>query len=112
MVPSYKGTPCFLAWLAGLTQSLVPLAKPIKFATPMGALSGKSSHFILPTVVSITAVGPVGRGGVGATDLVAGAVGLAAGRVGLVAGAACDQDSMEVRHRIPTKVKALCIDIF
>src|ERR1041384_7950460 len=103
MVPSYKGTPCFLAWLAGLTQSLVPLAKPIKLATPMGALSGKSSHFILPTVVSMTAVGPVGRGAT---------AGLAAGVVaGLAAGAACDHDNREVTHKIPTKANRLCMDI-
>ena len=28
MVPSYSGTPCFLAWLTGLVQSLLGLADP------------------------------------------------------------------------------------
>src|ERR1700687_1109355 len=42
----------------GLVQSLVPLAKPAKLATPIGALSGKSVQVSLPAVVSITAVGP------------------------------------------------------
>src|ERR1041385_883747 len=102
MVPSYKATPCFLAWLTGLTQSLVPFAKPMKFATPIGALSGKSSHFNLPTVVSMTAVGPVGRGAV--TGAVAGLV------AGFAAGAVCDQDR-EVKHINPSRESSFRIDI-
>src|ERR1700722_985031 len=57
MVPSYRGVPCFFWWVTGLVQSFVPLAKPMKLATPMGALSGKSVQVSLPAVVSITAVG-------------------------------------------------------
>src|SRR5436305_9528879 len=57
MVPSYSGTPCLLAPLTGFFQSFVPLASPMKLATPMGALSGNSVQFIFPAVVSITAVG-------------------------------------------------------
>src|SRR5262249_30181247 len=41
----------------GFFQSLVPLARPMKFSTPMGALSGKRLQYILPTVVSMIAVG-------------------------------------------------------
>src|SRR5579864_1186014 len=59
IVPSYSGTPCLLAPLTGFFQSLVPEAKPMKLATPMGALSGKSVQVILPAVVSIIAVGLV-----------------------------------------------------
>src|ERR1044071_121461 len=57
IVPSYSGTPCLLAPLTGFFQSLVPEARPMKFATPIGALSGKSVQVILPAVVSIIAVG-------------------------------------------------------
>src|SRR5579872_1111415 len=79
IVPSYSGTPCLLAPLTGFFQSLVPEAKPMKFATPIGALSGKSVQVILPAVVSITAVG-----------LAVVAAGLAA--VPAFAGAACPAD--------------------
>src|SRR5580698_4190869 len=41
----------------GLVQSFVPVARPMKLATPIGALSGKSVQVSLPAVVSITAVG-------------------------------------------------------
>src|SRR6476619_2477934 len=57
MVPLYRGTPCFLAPVAGLVQSLVPRASPMKFATPIGALSGNSVQVNLPAVVSMIAVG-------------------------------------------------------
>jgi len=46
--------------VAGFTQSFVPFANPIKFATPIGALSGKSWQVSLPAVVSIIAVGEAG----------------------------------------------------
>src|SRR5579864_553335 len=59
IVPSYSGTPCLLAPLTGFFQSLVPLARPIKFSTPTGALSGKSVHVIFPTVGLMMAVGLV-----------------------------------------------------
>src|SRR5579863_8470939 len=57
MVPSYSGTPCLLAPLAGFFQSFAPVASPIKLATPTGALSGKSVHVIVPTVVLMMATG-------------------------------------------------------
>src|SRR6201987_315275 len=57
MVPSYSGTPCFLACVTGSVQSLVPVASPIKFATPIGAFFGNRVQFILPAVVSMTAIG-------------------------------------------------------
>src|SRR6185312_1548932 len=62
MVPLYSATPCILRPLAGFVQSLVPFAKPMKLATPMGALSGKRVQVSLPAVVSMIAVG--GAGGV------------------------------------------------
>src|SRR6266851_2273519 len=57
MVPLYNGTPCILRWLAGLVQSLVPVARPMKLATPIGALSGNSVQVSLPAVVSMIATG-------------------------------------------------------
>src|SRR5438445_940127 len=78
--------PCFLACETGFVQSFVPSARPIKFATPSGALSGKSLQVILPAAVSITAVGPA--------DVVAG--GFAAGV--FLAGAACAHAASDVRE--------------
>ena len=46
-----------VAPLTGFFQSFVPVASPMKFSTPTGALSGNSVQFILPTVVSMMAVG-------------------------------------------------------
>src|SRR2546427_12117338 len=57
MVPSYSGTPCFFWWVTGLVQSLVPSARPMKLATPMGALSGNNLQVSLPAAVSMSAVG-------------------------------------------------------
>src|SRR3954470_20219978 len=51
IVPSYRGPPCLVAPLTGFFQSLVPLANPMKLATPTGALSGNSVQVILPAVV-------------------------------------------------------------
>src|SRR5438445_9889237 len=92
MVPSYSGTPCLVAPLTGFLQSLVPLARPIKFATPTGALSGKSVQVILPTVVSMMATG------FAAADVVAGL----AAPLGLV-GAVCAHPGNLV-IRINTKI--------
>src|SRR5207253_11107209 len=78
--------PCFLACETGLVQSLVPSAKPIKFSTPSGALSGKSLQVILPAAVSITAVGPA--------DIVAG--GFTAGV--FLAGDVCAHAASDVRE--------------
>src|SRR6478672_10115635 len=87
MVPSYRGTPCFLACEMGFVQSLVPWARPVKLATPIGALSGNRVQVSLPAVVSMTAVGKaaVGVAGLAATA----AAGFLAGAV-LGAGAVCD----------------------
>src|SRR3954453_14973877 len=41
----------------GFFQSFVPLARPMKFSTVLGALSGKSWQEILPIVVSKIAIG-------------------------------------------------------
>src|SRR5579864_6939577 len=84
IVPSYSGTPCLLAPLTGFFQSLVPLARPIKFSTPIGALSGKRVHIILPTLVLIIAVGfvAVAAAGLAALVVLAAVPGLAAPWVG------------------------------
>src|SRR5713226_1285450 len=62
MVPSYSETPCFLAWEVGLVQSLVPSARPMKLATPIGAFSGNNLQVSLPALVSMTAVGSAETG--------------------------------------------------
>src|SRR5215469_10221772 len=41
-----------VAPLGGFFQSLVPVARPMKLFTVMGALSGKSVQLMLPAVVS------------------------------------------------------------
>src|SRR6267154_2777650 len=76
MVPSYRGTPCLVAPLTGFFQSLVPEANPMKFSTPIGALSGNSVQVSLPTVVLMTAIG---FDGVACTAGLAAAPGFAAG---------------------------------
>src|SRR5207302_8748497 len=101
------GTPCFWACVIGLVQSLVPSAKPIKFSTPSGALSGKSLQVILPAAVSITAVGPA--------DIVAGCFTAGVFLAGDVcAHAASDVREMSERiainlHMINLRIVALCI---
>src|SRR5712692_6735991 len=100
MVPSYSGTPCFLAWVTGLAQSFVPSARPMKLATPMGALSGNSLHVSLPAVVSMIAVDcpePV--------DFAA-----LPGFLASLEGAACDQAISEIRQRKENIAKHLRID--
>src|SRR5208282_5842907 len=57
MVPSYRAMLCFLACVTGLVQSLVPFARPMKFATPMGAIFGNSTQWRSPAVVWMMAVG-------------------------------------------------------
>src|ERR1700737_514969 len=89
MVPSYSGTPCFLAWEMGLVQSLVPSARPMKLATPTGALSGKRVQVSLPAAVSMTAVGPVEVVVAGLVATAAAAAGFLVGAV-LAAGDVCD----------------------
>src|SRR6266496_781326 len=60
IVPLYRGTPCILRRVAGAVQSFVPFARPMKFATPIGALSGNSVQVSFPAVVSMIAVGWLG----------------------------------------------------
>src|SRR5512146_2970523 len=57
MVPLYSGVLCFLARDAGLVQSLLPSARPMKFATVIGALSGNNSQVMVPLLVSRIALG-------------------------------------------------------
>src|SRR2546428_10559656 len=92
MVPSYSGTPCFFWWVTGLVQSLVPSARPMKLATPMGALSGNNLQVSLPAVVAMSAVG----------SAEAAVAGLAAGGAGVLGGgvgAACAQPHQQGQNR-------------
>src|SRR5215469_536561 len=70
IVPSYRGLLRTVAPLMGFFHSFVPVASPMKFATPIGALSGKSVQVILPTVVSMmaTGFGPAGAAGFAGAD--------------------------------------------
>src|SRR3954452_21211342 len=52
----------------GSGQSLFPCASPMKFATVFGACLGKSSHFILPMLVSKIASGFAAASAVPATN--------------------------------------------
>src|SRR5579864_4939486 len=68
MVPSYSGRVVFWpVW--GSVHSLVPVARPIKFFTVLGALEGKSSHVRSPAVVWKMAVGAVLAGEAGCAAL-------------------------------------------
>src|ERR1700690_1493795 len=91
IVPSYNGTPCFLACETGLVQSLVPCASPTKLATPIGACLGNKVQVRSPAVVWMMAFGPaeavVAAAGLAAVAGFA-ATGLWAG-ADLEAGAAC-----------------------
>src|SRR5499427_4744460 len=51
MVPSYNGRLCMVAPLKGFFQSFVPVARPTKLSTVIGALSGKSVQLMSPAVV-------------------------------------------------------------
>src|SRR5260370_29669391 len=92
MVPSYSGTSCFLACETGLVQSLVPVARPMKLATTIGATFENSVQCKSPAVVWMMAAG----------SAVAGAelAGLRTGGFGVVAGggveAACAAPSRDV----------------
>src|ERR1700722_15169214 len=94
MVPSYRGTPCFLACVTGLVQSLVPVARPIKLATPMGATLGNSVQCRSPTVAWMMAVGSAAAAG-GVT----GAFGVEA------ACALAKRDAEIIRTRVCNKVR-------
>src|SRR6516165_7634276 len=99
MVPSYSGTPCFLA-PEGLVQSFVPLARPTKFSTPTGATFGNNVQCILPAVVSMIASGSVAGG------LVAGVVVAGVGvRLGVAVGAGLSgRTRTELRMRATAEV--------
>src|SRR3989442_3992410 len=102
MVPSYSGTPCFFWWVTGLVQSLVPSARPMKLATPMGALSGNNLQVSLPAVVSMSAVGS-------AEAAVAGFAAVAAGFLAGGVGAACAHDIKQEENRMEKMRRGLRI---
>src|SRR5882762_601138 len=103
MVPSYKGTPCFLACETGLVQSLVPCARPTKLATPIGALSGKSVQVSLPAGVSMMAVGSA-VGVVGSLPEAIVAVGFFVAGAVLVVRGVCVQGVKLTAEKMPQKV--------
>src|SRR3954452_18451780 len=86
MVPLYRGTPCILRPVAGFVQSLVPFARRMKLATPIGAFLGNSVQVSFPAVVSMIAVGA----GAAAVVDAAGFFGAAE-----VAGLVCDINEIE-----------------
>jgi hypothetical protein len=51
IVPSYRD-PCSWAPVAGLRQGLEPVARPMKFSTVLGAVSGNRRTRIGPLEVS------------------------------------------------------------
>src|SRR5271166_1053159 len=51
-VPSYKGLLCMVTPLDGFFQSLVPVARPMKLSTVIGAVAGNSVQVMFPMVVS------------------------------------------------------------
>jgi hypothetical protein len=62
VVPSYSDLPWIFCFELASVQSLVPWARPIKFATVSGASFENNLQVIRPIEVSKTAVGPVGCG--------------------------------------------------
>src|SRR5690348_4406423 len=93
MVPSYKGVCSLVAPLTGFFHCLVPVARPMKFLTVSGALSGYRVQVILPRLVSKRALGRFGAAAVVAC--VAGLAGVLA--AGLAAGLdVCPKANVEI----------------
>ncbi|SPF32094.1 hypothetical protein SBA1_1030028 [Candidatus Sulfotelmatobacter kueseliae] len=80
----------------GFFQSLAPDASPMKFSTPIGALSGNRVQVILPAVVSMMAVGRAGA----CTAGWAAALGLAAGAAWLLVCAKATKAVINISIRI------------
>src|SRR5258708_33241395 len=60
ITPSYSGRLASILPVRGFFHGFVPLARAMKLATVLGALSGNNSHFRSPAVVWwIAAGGPV-----------------------------------------------------
>src|ERR1700704_1787524 len=57
IVPSYKGVLCLVTPLAGFFQSFLPVARPIKFSTVIGASFSNRLQRKVPAVVLKTATG-------------------------------------------------------
>src|SRR5260370_1574606 len=61
ITPSYSGRLVSILPVRGFFHGFVPLARAMKLATVLGALSGNNSHFRSPAVVwRIAAGGPEG----------------------------------------------------
>src|ERR1700675_2481005 len=103
MVPSYSETPCFLAWETGLVQSFVPLARPMKFSTPIGAIFGNSVQCRSPAVVWMMAVGSAVAAGAEVAGLRTG--GLAPGCGVEVACAAPSREVEIIRTSVCSRVR-------
>src|SRR5271168_2024149 len=88
----------------GLVQSLVPLARPTKFATPMGAIFGSSVQWRSPAVVWMMAVGsPAAATGVVAAGLRT--AGFAIGCAVEVVCAAPSRDVLTIRTSVCSSVR-------
>src|SRR5216684_5272446 len=57
ITPSYSGRLASILPVRGFFHGFVPLARAMKLATVLGALSGNNSHFRSPAVVWRTAAG-------------------------------------------------------
>src|SRR3984957_11541892 len=73
--------------VAGSVHVLVPVARPMKFATVSGASLSNSLHVSRPMVVSKRTVGPVGTAGGSSCAIVEGASGRASGDGAFAGGA-------------------------
>src|ERR1017187_3365309 len=100
-----------VAPLAGFFQSFLLVASPMKLSTVTGALSGKSVHVMLPSVVSKTAcTGALLAAGGAVAGLVAGfvAAGLVAVDFGAVLPVCALAKPTRVRQRIAvTKLRII-----
>src|SRR5215475_6915692 len=105
IVPSYSATPCIFLCVVGLVQSFVPVDKPMKLDTPMGAFFGYRVQVIFPTVVSMMAIGSGAFSSAGAGFFAA------AARCGgtVVAGLACAHADQENATRTSASPSVRCM---
>src|SRR5262249_28372201 len=101
IVPSYRGTPCLVTWLAGFFQSFVPFANPMKLATVSGVSFSNNVQRSFPAVVSKTAVGSTEAIGLaGVADFWAGVAAFVAGAVWAASEIAARKRTKPVRKDI------------
>src|SRR6202171_109375 len=89
----------------GLVQSFVPLARPMKFSTPLGATLGNSVQCRSPAVVWMMAVGSAVAAGAEVAGLRTGGFGLVAGCGVEAACAAPSRDVEIIRTSVCSRVR-------